>query len=86
MPRKPKLFDPEKSEGEEEFEQQIRPESFDAFVGQDRVINNLKTYIAAARKRGEKVIDHILFSGPPGMGKTTLSRIVARVPPTSRGS
>jgi len=78
MSRKPQVFDPEKSEGEEEFEQQIRPESFDAFVGQDRVINNLKTYITAARKRGEKVIDHILFSGPPGMGKTTLSRIVAR--------
>ncbi|MHC4779361.1 MAG: Holliday junction branch migration DNA helicase RuvB [Planctomycetota bacterium] len=65
-------------EEENSFELQIRPESFREFVGQERVLDNLKTYITAARKRGDKVLDHILFSGPPGMGKTTLSRIVAR--------
>ncbi|MHC5036073.1 MAG: Holliday junction branch migration DNA helicase RuvB [Planctomycetota bacterium] len=73
------VFDPGRSDEEEaRFEQEIRPDSFSEFVGQERILTNLKTYIAAARKRGEKVLDHILFSGPPGMGKTTLSRIVAR--------
>jgi Holliday junction DNA helicase RuvB len=78
MAKTPQVFDPGRSNEEAEFEQRIRPESFEDFVGQTRVVENLKTYIAAARKRGDKVIDHILFSGPPGMGKTTLSRIVAR--------
>lgn len=54
----------------------LRPKQFKDFVGQDRVKENLLIYIEAARQRGEP-LDHILFSGPPGLGKTTLSQIIA---------
>lgn len=54
----------------------LRPKQLKDFVGQDRVKENLLIYIEAARKRGEP-LDHILFSGPPGLGKTTLSQIIA---------
>lgn len=79
MPKTPSMTDAShRDEEEARFEQQIRPECFGDFVGQERVVQNLKTYISAARMRGEKVLDHVLFSGPPGVGKTTLCRIVAR--------
>ncbi|MEN8151840.1 MAG: AAA family ATPase, partial [Planctomycetota bacterium] len=55
----------------------LRPKTFDEFVGQRRIIDNLKVYIRAARERGEP-LDHLLFSGLPGLGKTTLSYLVAR--------
>ena len=55
----------------------LRPLSFADFVGQADAIANLKIYVEAARARGES-LDHLLFSGPPGLGKTTLSQIVAR--------
>ena len=55
----------------------LRPLSFDEYVGQDRVKDNLKVFIQAARERGE-ALDHVLFSGPPGLGKTTLAHIIAR--------
>lgn len=54
----------------------IRPQRFDEFVGQDALKENLGVYIEAARKRAE-ALDHVLFSGPPGLGKTTLSHILA---------
>ena len=55
----------------------LRPLSFSDFVGQSAAIANLKVYVEAARRRGE-ALDHLLLSGPPGLGKTTLSQIVAR--------
>ena len=54
----------------------LRPKRFSDFIGQDRLKGNLLIYIEAAKKRGEP-LDHILFSGPPGLGKTTLSQIIA---------
>jgi Holliday junction DNA helicase RuvB len=55
----------------------LRPQALDDFIGQLQVRENLKVFIAAARARGEP-LDHTLFHGPPGLGKTTLSQIVAR--------
>lgn len=54
----------------------LRPKRFGDFIGQNRIKENLLIYIEAAKKRGEP-LDHILFSGPPGLGKTTLSQIIA---------
>ena len=54
----------------------LRPKSLNDYIGQDRVKENLKIYIEAARQRGES-LDHVLLYGPPGLGKTTLSTIIA---------
>ena len=59
------------------FELSLRPRGFDEYVGQDQVKENLKVAIAAARARGD-VLDHILFHGPPGLGKTSIAYIIAR--------
>jgi Holliday junction DNA helicase RuvB len=64
------------SAAEKEFENNIRPAHIEEFAGQEQIIENLKIFIKAAKLRGE-ALDHILFHGPPGLGKTTLSRIVA---------
>src|SRR3977135_4030401 len=61
---------------DKEFENNIRPREIADFAGQGQIIENLKIFIKAAKIRGE-ALDHILFHGPPGLGKTTLSRIVA---------
>lgn len=61
---------------DKEFENNIRPAHIADFSGQDQIIDNLKIFIKAAKMRGE-ALDHVLFHGPPGLGKTTLSRIVA---------
>ena len=62
----------------EEFdlEKKLRPLSFDDFAGQDQVLENLKIFVEAANQRGE-ALDHTLFHGPPGLGKTTLAHIIA---------
>jgi Holliday junction DNA helicase RuvB len=64
------------SPADKEFENNIRPAIIEEFSGQAQTIENLKIFIKAAKMRGE-ALDHILFHGPPGLGKTTLSRIVA---------
>ena len=61
---------------DQEFENNIRPAQMEEFAGQPQLIENLKVFIQAAKMRGE-ALDHTLFHGPPGLGKTTLSRIVA---------
>ena len=61
---------------EAEFDEVIRPKNFDQFSGQDKVLENLKIFVKAALLRGE-ALDHVLFHGPPGLGKTTLAHIVA---------
>ena len=64
------------SSADKEFENTIRPSIIDEFSGQPQLIENLLIFIKAAKIRGE-ALDHVLFHGPPGLGKTTLSRIVA---------
>lgn len=59
-----------------DLEKRLRPLSFDDFTGQDQVLENLKVFVAAANQRNE-ALDHALFHGPPGLGKTTLANILA---------
>ena len=61
---------------ETEFEKVLRPKSFDDFTGQKKVTDNLQIFVQAAKQRGES-LDHVLLHGPPGLGKTTLSNIIA---------
>ncbi len=69
-------FDIRRNDGDKEFERALRPGRFEAFNGQDKIVENLKIFVQAARMRGE-ALDHILLFGPPGLGKTTLSGIIA---------
>ena len=61
---------------EERMENSLRPQNLDEYIGQDKVKENMKIYIESAKKRGEP-LDHCLLYGPPGLGKTTLSNIIA---------
>ena len=61
---------------EEKLENSIRPKILDEYIGQDKVKENMKIYIEAAKKRGEP-LDHVLLYGPPGLGKTTLANIIS---------
>ena len=64
------------SDAEKEIEKSLRPLSFDDFTGQDKIVENLKVFVGAAKMR-EESLDHVLLHGPPGLGKTTLSHIIA---------
>ena len=64
------------NDAEKEYEKKLRPHEFKEFKGQDKVVENLKVFVKAAKMRNE-ALDHILLSGPPGLGKTTLANIIA---------
>ena len=64
------------SEDEKDIDKQLRPLEFDDFSGQSKIVENLKIFVKAAKMRGE-ALDHVLLHGPPGLGKTTLSNIIA---------
>ena len=69
-------FDIRNSERDKDFERALRPNHFEAFNGQEKIVANLKVFVEAARMRHE-ALDHILLFGPPGLGKTTLAGIIA---------
>lgn len=71
-----RIIEPEQSEDDCRFDRSLRPVRFEDFVGQDRIKENLRVFIDAAKGRGE-ALDHVLFCGPPGLGKTTLAIIIA---------
>ncbi len=71
-----RIIEPEQNDDEIQVDRSLRPLRFDDFVGQDRIKENLRVFIEAARGRGE-ALDHVLFCGPPGLGKTTLANIIA---------
>ncbi|EBW1603909.1 AAA family ATPase, partial [Salmonella enterica subsp. enterica serovar Kottbus] len=75
MTTAPRLISSEKRG--EDADNMLRPQTLDDFVGQQAARANLKVFIEAAKSRGE-ALDHVLFVGPPGLGKTTLAQIMAR--------
>jgi len=70
------IRNPKQSPSDIEIDQQLRPLTFDDFQGQKQILENLKIFVEAARMRGDS-LDHVLLHGPPGLGKTTLSNIIA---------
>ena len=66
----------QRQESDKDFERALRPERFEDFNGQEKIIENLRVFVQAAKRRGES-LDHTLLYGPPGLGKTTLSNIIA---------
>ena len=74
--RKNKEIEAQVNDFDKSFENNIRPKSFDSYIGQSAIKGNLQISIEAAKKR-EQVLDHLLFYGPPGLGKTTLAGVIA---------
>jgi holliday junction DNA helicase RuvB len=70
------LQDDDNTQQEQEFENSLRPHDFASYIGQERLKQNLKLAIEAAKKRGEP-LDHVLLYGPPGLGKTTMANVIA---------
>lgn len=76
MKKRSDNLDPVAVEEERKIEQSIRPKTFSEFTGQSKITDNLKVFIGAAKKRKDS-LDHVLLTGPPGLGKTTLAHIIA---------
>ncbi len=74
--RKSSSTNPDTNEEEKKYEQSLRPFNLSEFVGQSKITDNLNVFVSAACKRGE-ALDHVLLTGPPGLGKTTLAHIIA---------
>lgn len=74
--RSNRIVEPEYNEADTDIEYSLRPKLLSEYIGQEKVKENMQVYIEAARKRGE-CLDHVLLYGPPGLGKTTLSCIIA---------
>jgi Holliday junction DNA helicase RuvB len=74
--RKSASTNPETNEEEKQYEQSLRPSRLSDFSGQPKITDNLNVFVSAALKRGE-ALDHVLLTGPPGLGKTTLAHIIA---------
>src|SRR5512139_4079398 len=71
-----RMITPRKSDDDSLFESTLRPRGLEEYIGQEKVKGNLRLFIEAARQRQE-ALDHVLFYGPPGLGKTTLANIIA---------
>jgi Holliday junction DNA helicase RuvB len=71
-----RIIEPDQNDDDGQLDRRLRPLRFEDFVGQDRIKENLRVFIHAAKGRGE-ALDHVLFCGPPGLGKTTLANIIA---------
>ena len=76
-PTSERLLSPEETPEDQGYDRALRPKRFEDFVGQDKIKDNLRVFVQAARKRGD-AMDHVLFCGPPGLGKTTLAHILAQ--------
>ena len=71
-----RIVAPEESMGDVEREGSLRPRTLSEYIGQTRIKDNLSIFLTAAKARGE-TLDHVLLSGPPGLGKTTLAQVIA---------
>jgi Holliday junction DNA helicase RuvB len=74
--QRPEELRPGRAPRDEAFDAALRPRTFDEYIGQKKVVDNLRVFVEAAKRRGE-ALDHVLFCGPPGLGKTTLAHLIA---------
>ena len=71
-----RFITPQKEDDDISFESTLRPRTLDEYIGQEKIKENLKIFIQATKERAE-ALDHVLFYGPPGLGKTTMANIIA---------